>query len=232
MRQQSDDQRCLGWDDYDQRGVALETATDKLGQTLQHTAPRHYSLRKRTTFDKEEMAALFGGGFDSSDNRDCLDDVAAVRTTHVVHPCSIASTGDEMTDSSEKQIRSRKSPPLDPEADQALGTVSPELAWLQVGGLVMQFVERYPDLANAMARKMDLDMNFEELDELLQLIDPVAGINQLHYIQSDINLREVDHQDPVLVLKGVIRMLTISDRMNRPSPGWKPVSQLDATSSE
>jgi hypothetical protein len=108
-----------------------------------------------------------------------------------------------------------KSPRLDPEADEALGMVSPELAWLQVGYRVRQFVDAYPDLAATMGRAMDLQMDYEDLDVLLQEIDPIVGINQLHYIQSDLNLQDLDHQPGAKVLEGVIKIFTISDRMLR-----------------
>lgn len=124
--------------------------------------------------------------------------------------------------------RVRKPPPLDSEAEQALGMVSPELAWLQVGCRVWQFVDAYPDLAAAMGRKMDLQMDYEDLDVFLQEINPIAGINQLHYIQSDLNLQDLNHQPGVKVLEAVIEMFTISDRMNRPPPDWEPTPRPES----
>jgi hypothetical protein len=106
-------------------------------------------------------------------------------------------------------------PKLDPEAKQALGRISPELAQLQLVGLVFQWVDAHEEEAELLRREMDLEGDFEELDVALQLINPVVLINRLHCAAPNLNLRDLNHQDPVEATKAVILMFTIIDRMNR-----------------
>ena len=101
---------------------------------------------------------------------------------------------------------------LDPPVVMALGKVSPELAWEQVQAMVSQALEVYPAQAKDLFKKMDSREDEEELLDLLGNLPPVEGLNQLHYINREMDLRDIPHQPPLKVLEAVLRITCKSDR--------------------
>jgi hypothetical protein len=114
---------------------------------------------------------------------------------------------------------------LDPSAQAALGDVTPELAWLWVGDMVYHAADQYQPEAQALAEKLNLDMDFASLDVVLAEMNPVQGINELHYADPSLNLQNLIKQPPLKVLESVIQMLH-SDRdqatINLPNDSTTP----------
>jgi hypothetical protein len=123
---------------------------------------------------------------------------------------------------SSKADRKSKEPQLEPEAKQALGNISPELLKVQLCDMVIWFVEEHWDQAEMLGREMDLPMYYSDLQDLLEVSPPVPLVNQLHYAAPNLNLQDLNHQQPLEVLKAVITMFTTSERMVMPSPDWTP----------
>jgi hypothetical protein len=128
-----------------------------------------------------------------------------------------------LTLSGQSQTFECNSSELNPEAKQALGEISAEVAWLQVGGLVFQWTEAHRNEARKLCGPIDSRMDQWKMDEILRRINPVVGINQLHFSTPDLNLQDIPHQDPVEVLKALIRLLTISSRLNHSSSLGGPI---------
>lgn len=123
---------------------------------------------------------------------------------------------------SSKADRKSKEPKLDLEAKQALGNISPELLKTQLCSLVIQFVEEHWDQAEMLGREMALPMYYCDLQDLLEVSPPIPLVNQLHSADPNLNLQDLDHQQPLEVMKAVIKMFTTSERMVMPSPDWTP----------
>lgn len=105
-----------------------------------------------------------------------------------------------------------KDPPLDPSAKSALGNLSPQAAWEQVKALVDQAWDQYQDEAQRVAENYNLPVDFPNLQEWLELMNPVKGVNELHYINPELSLENLPKQDPVKVFEAVVRIMTVSDR--------------------
>ena len=109
-----------------------------------------------------------------------------------------------------------KDPPLDFNAQVALGPLSPQGAWSIAQDKVEQALEDQREQAQSLADKLDLRLALDSLPLWMSQLDPVAGINNLHYInhskEHNLNLRELQKVPPLEVLEAVIRILTVSDR--------------------
>jgi hypothetical protein len=104
-------------------------------------------------------------------------------------------------------------PPLDFNAQVALGKgLTPQAAWEQVKVLVQQALEYQPNESQQIADRLNLPIDTTNLTEVLELMNPVKGINEFHYINPKMDLRNLMKQDPVKVFEGVVRILTVSDR--------------------
>lgn len=106
---------------------------------------------------------------------------------------------------------------LDPEAAVALGGVCPERAWEELKTLVQQAIDTQYDQAEKLIKTMNREPDLEHIDftvlcELLDRMNPIEGVNDFHYINGTFNLQKVLSIEPIEVLKGVIRILTVSDR--------------------
>lgn len=104
---------------------------------------------------------------------------------------------------------------LSPEAVQALGTVSPELAWEQVQDLVAGAIEEQPEASLKVLQEADWPGgDLRDLLELLGQLNPVDGINYL-VESNDLLLNNADRNnklDPLMMLGAVLNFLTTNDR--------------------
>jgi hypothetical protein len=107
-----------------------------------------------------------------------------------------------------------KSPPLDSEAQNALGKIKPQLAAEQIRVLANQAMEYDARESQLIADEMNLPIDFTDLTEVLELFDPVKLVNEFHYINPKINLQDLLKQPPLEVFEGVVKILTVSDRYN------------------
>lgn len=107
-----------------------------------------------------------------------------------------------------------KSPPLDREAQTALGKIKPQLAAEQIRVLANQAMDLDQDEAQKIAEKSNLPIDFTDLTEVLELFDPVKLVNEFHYINPKIDLQQLLKQPPLEVFEGVVKILTVSDRYN------------------
>jgi uncharacterized protein YfaS (alpha-2-macroglobulin family) len=103
---------------------------------------------------------------------------------------------------------------LDPEAKQALGSVSPELAWLQVRTLVSQAVEKDLRKAENLRQTANYPVDLTNLLEVLGAFNPVRGVNLLHESNPTLNLQDLMKQSPLAVLNAVLKTLMTNDRHN------------------
>jgi hypothetical protein len=101
---------------------------------------------------------------------------------------------------------------LDPEAKQALGRVSPELAALQLRTLVSQVADIYPEETEKLRQKYEYPVDLTNMLEVLGIMDPVRLANQLHYADPKLDLQNLPKQDPLKVLEALLKMFTQSDR--------------------
>src|SRR5689334_9881190 len=101
---------------------------------------------------------------------------------------------------------------LDPEATQALGQKSPELVWLQVKTLVQQAIKQQFKESEAARQKANYPVDLRNLTEVLEVMNPVRGVNQLLYANPDLNLQTIPEQPPLKILQSVLKMMTDSDR--------------------
>lgn len=101
---------------------------------------------------------------------------------------------------------------LDPEARQALGRVSPELAWTQVRALVSHIREQYPEEAEQLRQKWEYPVDLSNLEEVLGAMNPVRGVNQLHEAAPNLDLQTLPKQQPLKVLEALFKMFMESDR--------------------
>jgi hypothetical protein len=101
---------------------------------------------------------------------------------------------------------------LDPEAKQALGKVSPELAWRQVQDKVVHLLEEDYREAVQELEAADYPVDLRSLVEVLAVGNPVRAVNNLHYANPNLNLQNLEKQNPLKVLRAVLKMLTSSDR--------------------
>jgi hypothetical protein len=109
---------------------------------------------------------------------------------------------------------------------EALGKVSPELAWLQVEDLVYEVTENYcnetKELADEMNWEMQMHMDLEDLRGLLAEMNPVLGINEFHWINPEFSLRDIPVKDipkekALAALLGVLRIFLLSDHWLAPN---------------
>lgn len=101
---------------------------------------------------------------------------------------------------------------LEPLARQALGNVSPELAWEQIRTQVENAIENQEQESQQAAQKNGLPTDLTDLVENLGVINPARAINLFHYANPKFNLQQIAKQKPLDVLKAVLKMETQSDR--------------------
>lgn len=109
-------------------------------------------------------------------------------------------------EAAERARRNRPKYRLTRQAKKALGKVSPELAWLQVGTMVAHVQEQYEEAGEELCRINDLGEDLWNLLEWLGNMDPVKGLNLLNNQVPDLNLRGIPHQAPLSVLEAVLKM--------------------------
>lgn len=115
---------------------------------------------------------------------------------------------------------------LDPEAKQALGRVSPELLKAQLEASLANVEANYQAAGEELIKEAQW-LGGQSLDDLLALVgnfDPVDLVNQLVYINPDLDLKDLMHLPVLVPLKALLRVLTISSRFLErttwaPSPG-------------
>lgn len=103
---------------------------------------------------------------------------------------------------------------LDPEARQALGSVSPALAWLQVRTLVSQAIETDLRRAEDLRETANYPVDLVNLLAVLGAFSPVRGVNLLHESNPTLNLQDLMKQNPLAVLNAILKTLTTNDRHN------------------
>ncbi len=108
---------------------------------------------------------------------------------------------------------------LDPEAKAALGDQNPAAVWSLVETLVSQAFEVYPDEAQKLMGKYQPPVDEEQLDLVLQHLDPVVGINNLVAING-LNFKNLLKENPPDVLEQVLFMVTLSDKWQREVSIW------------
>jgi hypothetical protein len=109
---------------------------------------------------------------------------------------------------------------LEPDAQAALGKVSPELAWVQIEAMLMQCVEVYYQAAEELRLRYNLPVDLRNLQELAGDwgLNPVRAVNEFHYSNPSFGLRDIPEQPPLKVLEAVLRMLMLNDRLQAPKP--------------
>jgi hypothetical protein len=107
---------------------------------------------------------------------------------------------------------------LDPETSEALGPKSPELVWLEVKTLVQQAIQNQFRDSENLRREMNYPVDLRNLTEVLEVMNPVRGVNQLLYANPDLNLRQIPQEPPLKILQSVLRMMTASDRYQALQP--------------
>jgi hypothetical protein len=106
-----------------------------------------------------------------------------------------------------------KSPPLDPSAQKALGTLKAPLVAEQIRLLANEAMEYDQKEAQTIADRYNLPIDFTDLTERLELFDPNQLVNEFHYI-NDLDLQNIPKESALKVFEGVVRILTVSDRYN------------------
>ena len=109
-------------------------------------------------------------------------------------------------EAAERARRDRPKYRLTKQAKKALGKLSPELAWLQVGTMVAHVQEQYEEAGEELCRVHDLGEDLSDLLEWLESMDPVKGLNLLNNQVPDLNLRDIPHQAPLSVVEAVLKM--------------------------
>lgn len=107
---------------------------------------------------------------------------------------------------------------LDPEAAEALGKHSPELVWLQVRTMIQQAIDLQFRESDKMRRKAELPIDLPNLTEILAIMNPVKGVNQLLYANPKLNLQRITKTPPLEVLRAILNMMTVSDRYQSLTP--------------
>jgi|SRR5215469_6452994 len=107
---------------------------------------------------------------------------------------------------------------LDLEAEQSLGGLSPELAWLMIKNLVTQAIEERYDDSEHLARKYDPPGDLSDLQENLEYMHPIRGCNLVVDSSPSYSLANVLRVDPLTTLEAVLRMVTINDRFQTGAP--------------
>jgi hypothetical protein len=100
----------------------------------------------------------------------------------------------------------------------ALGQVSPELAWEQLQTLVQQAIADEYEGSESLRLRFNLPVDLTNLTELLAIMNPVCGMNEFHYINPRIPLRNLMSVNPLRALEAVLRIYTVSDRYQAPPP--------------
>lgn len=106
---------------------------------------------------------------------------------------------------------------LQPEAAAALGTMSPDAAWLQITTLLSAAIEENWEEANKLGQELGIGGYWTHPRDLDQLrvraieLNPIFAINEFNYVNPEIRLDESrlpGRISPLEALRMVIRMWT------------------------
>lgn len=107
-----------------------------------------------------------------------------------------------------------QSPPLDREAQLALGPLKASLAAEDLRSLANQAMEHYTKEAQEIADNYNLPIDLTNLTEVLELFDPNKLVNEFHWMNPEISLQNLPKQNALKVFEALVKMLTVSDRYN------------------
>jgi hypothetical protein len=103
---------------------------------------------------------------------------------------------------------------LEPEAQIALGKVSPERALSQVQSQVSRVVEEFYEAGTELVRRCDVpggvQMDAVDIQRFLGNWDPVWVMNLLVDSNPDLDLKHIMEYQPLQILKAVLNLLESS----------------------
>ena len=104
---------------------------------------------------------------------------------------------------------------LEPEAEAALGKVSPELAWLQVRTMVEQCREEYCGASLEVCERLTWspELDLTDLSEVLGNWNPVRALNHVVESNPELDYQELMSEPPLKVLEAVLKTLLTNDRL-------------------
>ena len=100
---------------------------------------------------------------------------------------------------------------LDPETSVALHGLNPEWVWTQIIEKVSTAVFEHPDESNDVCRECDLSWSLDRLYWVVDSAEPEDGLNLIMSISADVDLTNIRQEDPLIVLRWVVDIFTISD---------------------
>lgn len=103
-----------------------------------------------------------------------------------------------------------KDPPLTFNAQVAIGKLKPAAIAEQIKVLVQQALEYQPEESEKIFKSLPIDET--NLTEVLESFNPAKLVNEFQYINPSLPLKDLMKQDPLKVLEGVARILTVSDQ--------------------
>ena len=105
---------------------------------------------------------------------------------------------------------------LSPEAAEALGRVSPELAWLQIREAFQGAIQDYPEASESLAKYENLPESLESLGGSLGSFNPVKAINYLVESNPDLSLQDIPHLPPLTILRALLTTMLTNDNLLSP----------------
>ena len=100
-----------------------------------------------------------------------------------------------------------------------MGSIPAEVAWEQIGVLISQTFEYQFDQSNALLQQMNMEECLRTSLEIhLSRINPVVGVNEFLYINKNVDLSNILKEQPLEILKAVLRIFTVSDRWASRNP--------------
>jgi hypothetical protein len=119
-----------------------------------------------------------------------------------------------MISSEVSQKTGRPSMKVEPQARLAIGQWSPQAIALQVGLRWQVAMEEHPKELNLLVKKYWARKDPEDIAAGLAGFDrnPELLVNELHYINPKLSLRNIQKMDPLKLAEAVMRMYRVSDR--------------------
>jgi len=102
---------------------------------------------------------------------------------------------------------------LEAAAREALGNVSPQLAWLQIRTMFQHEMEEYRGAAESLAKYENLPESLESLAASMEGFLPIPAINYLAESNPDLDLTDIPHLQPLTILKAVLHTQMTNDRL-------------------
>lgn len=102
--------------------------------------------------------------------------------------------------------------PLDPEAQKALGNISPELGWLYVKNAFCDAIEDHYFESEQLFTAAGLNGDLMSLQAQLEDYNPVRGVNNLIYWSPALDLKHIPELPPLEVLRAVLELFEPTDR--------------------